>query len=203
MSDTANPGVQSIAEQLIVARTPRLRIRYKLRADALDDFAWARDPEIARFNGNTPREQTLAAFLTEFDYDLAFGPPTRQQFAIETADGIHIGTVMYYNASYAEASAELGMTIGPVDYRDRGYGREAATAFLRFAWQTYPFRSFYLHTLAWNERAQRSFTAAGFTPSAQIRRNGELFVRMEARREWWLLQDSERAFEISQQAPVR
>ena len=56
---------------------------------------------IRRLPGSTETRlsQTLAAFLTEFDYDLAFRPPTRRdEFAIETADGIHIGTVMYYNA---------------------------------------------------------------------------------------------------------
>jgi len=202
MSDVGPLGTAAVTDQLVVARSPRLRIRHKVHADAIDDFTWARDPEIARFNGTTPREQTLAAFLAEFDYDLAFGPPTRRQFAIESVDGVHIGTVMFYNASYAQASAELGMTIGPIEYRDCGYGREAAIAFLRFAWETYPFRSFYLHTLAWNERAQRSFAAAGFAPSAESRRNGELFVRMEARREWWLLRDIEGAFETAERASV-
>jgi len=110
MSDAGPAGTDALTEQLVVARSSRLRIRHKVHADAIDDFTWARDPEIARFNGTTPRDQTLAAFLAEFDYDLAFGPPTRRQFAIESVDGVHIGTVMFYNASYADASAELGMT---------------------------------------------------------------------------------------------
>ena len=184
-------------DHLVVARSARLRLRYKVRDDAIDDFAWARDPETARFNGNATREQPFPAFLAEFEQEIAYGPPKRQPLAIDTVDGVHIGTVMYYNATDERDAAEFGMTIGPTEYRDRGYGREAAITFLRFAWRTFPFRSFYLHTLEWNERALHSFAAAGFEPVARIQRNGETFARMEVHREWWLLREMEGTFELA------
>lgn len=198
-ADQAPLPVSRSHDHLVVARSARLRLRYKVRDDAIDDFVWARDPETARFNGNAPREQPFPAFLAEFEHEVTYGPPQRQPFAIETVDGVYIGTVMYYNATDDRDAAEFGMTIGPAEYRDHGYGREAAVTFLRFAWRTYPFRSFYLHTLEWNERALHSFKAAGFEPLSRVQRNGATFVRMEARREWWLLHELEGAFE---QAPT-
>ncbi|MGH2632580.1 MAG: GNAT family N-acetyltransferase [Tepidiformaceae bacterium] len=195
MSAEAGPRANpSPRDSLVVARSPRLRLRYKVPDDALDDYAWARDPETARFNGSPPRDQPFPAFLAEFEHEVAFGPPGRQPFAIETLDEVHIGNLMYYNANDTRDTAEFGMTIGTEAYRDRGYGREAAVAFLRFAWQTYPFRTMYLHTLEWNERARRSFAAAGFEPVARVQRGPGTFVRMEAHREWWLLHDIEGRF---------
>lgn len=185
-------------DHLVVARSARLHLRYKVRDDAIDDFAWARDPETARFNGNNPSQAPFPAFLAEFEHEVAFGPPGRQPFAIETSGGLHIGNLMYYNATARRDTAEFGMTIGPEEYRGRGYGREAAIAFLRFAWQTYPFHTFYLHTLEWNERARRAFAAAGFDTVARVQRGNGTFYRMESQREWWLLRDLHGEFAVQE-----
>jgi hypothetical protein len=37
----------------------------------------------------------------------------------------------------------------------------------------------YLHTLTWNERAQRSFAAGGFTRVGEVVRAGRSYYRME------------------------
>jgi len=187
----ARPGSR---DHLVVAAGARLRIRHKLRDDAIDEYAWRRDPENARLNGMQPFREGFARFLQVFEYDLAFGQPDRAHFAIETHAGEHIGSVMFYNADHQAGVAEFGISIGDRRFRGAGLGREATSTFLRFAWEGFPFRSFYLHTLDWNERAIRCFRACGFNDLALVERDGERYIRMEARREWWLLWDMEGRF---------
>lgn len=198
MTIEARPGSR---EHLVVAAGPRLRIRHKVRDDAIDDYGWRRDPENARLNGMQPFSEGFTRFLQVFEHDLAFGHADRAQFALETNDCAHIGSVMFYNADHAREAAEFGISIGDRRYWGNGLGTEATVLFLRFAWQNYPFRSFYLHTLDWNERALRCFRSTGFNEVTVVERDGDRFIRMEARREWWLLWDMEGRFD-SKTAPT-
>lgn len=170
-------------------------LRHQQAADALDNYSWRTDTEIARFDGGAPMELPFSDFVARFEHDLRFPTTERRAFAIETAEGGHIGTVMYYGADYAGQVAELGITIGPGNARERGAGTAATVLFLRHTWATLPLRRVVLHTLAWNARAQAAFRRAGFGDLATIDRNGQLFLRMEARREWWLLWDMEGRFD--------
>jgi len=170
-------------------------LRHQQATDALDNFRWRTDPEIARFDGGPPMELAFSDFVARFEYDLRFPTTERRAFAIETAEGGHIGTVMYYGADYAGQVAELGITIGPGNARERGAGTAATVLFLRHTWSTLPLRRVVLHTLTWNVRAQAAFRRAGFGEVATVERNGQLYLRMEARREWWLLWDMEGRFE--------
>lgn len=199
MTIEVRPGSR---DHLVVATGPRLRIRHKTRDDAIDDYAWRRDPENARLNGMLPFTEGFTRFLQVFEHDLAFGQPDRAQFAIETSAEVHIGSVMFYNADHGRETAEFGISIGDARYRGVGLGREATTVFLRYAWQTFPFRTFYLHTLEWNERAHRCFLASGFNDVALVERGGDRFIRMEARREWWLLWDMEGRFGTAAPPPA-
>jgi len=109
---------------------------------------------------------------------------------------------MLYNADHAREIAEFGISIGDRRYWGNGLGREATILFLRFAWANHPFRSFFLHTLDWNERALRCFRSTGFNEVAIVERGGERFIRMETRREWWLLWEMEGRFDLASQVPL-
>lgn len=183
-------------ERLVVAQGPTVRLRHKVREDAIDEYTWRRDPENARFNGLSPFADGFTRFLQAFEYDLLVGYSDREQFAIETLTGAHIGSVMYYNADLARDTAEFGISIGDRRYWGRGIGREASILFLGYLWRNYSFRVLHLHTLDWNERARRCFVSAGFNELAYIQRGNETFIRMEARREWWLLWEMEGRFRL-------
>lgn len=184
----------SEAKPAVVAETPRLRLREKRIEDARAEYAWRKDPEVSRYDATAPLILSYAEYVQQYERELRFANPTRHGYAIETAEGEHIGALMYYNADHASGAAEYGISIGPAESRGAGLGTEATVAFLRFAWRTLPLRRIYLHTLEWNERARRSFERAGFRPTRTVRRHNERFLRMEARREWWLLWDSEGRF---------
>jgi len=166
-----------------------------VREDAIDDFSWRTDAENARFDGGAPFSDGFERFLRQFDYDQAFGGADKRTFSIETVGGTHIGNVTYYHGDTAAGSVEFGIGIGRDEYRNQGLGTEAAIVFLRYVWANTPFRLVYLHTLEWNERARACFRYAGFDDASRVLREGTMFVRMDARREWWTLWDTEGRFE--------
>lgn len=181
------------ANTVAVSGAGGVRLRAKCMEDALDDFRWRRDPETMRYDGSPPLDLPFSQFLERMEYEVRFDDPRRRSFAIETHDGVHIGSAMYYNATGRQA--EFGISIGRQEYRGHGLGTAATVAFLRFVWASRPFSVVYLHTLEWNERARRCFARAGFEAVSRVERSGEWYVRMEARREWWLLWDMEGRFE--------
>lgn len=185
----------------VVAVSRRLYLREKRRSDAPNDYRWRTDPELARFDAAEPLQVSFAEFLARYPEEVLTPSPDRHLFAIDTVDGVHIGNLMYYNASSSLESAEVGIVIGAPEYRGRGYGTEAMVTFVRWAWQARPWRRLVLHTLEWNERARRCFERAGFEEVAVSLRRGVRFLRMEARREWWLLWDGEGRFGPTTSSP--
>jgi RimJ/RimL family protein N-acetyltransferase len=173
-------------ERLTITSGERVRIRHKHTDDAIQDYAWRRDPELTRYDGSPPVEPSFTRFLEQFKQEIAIPDPRRCSFAIETAEGEHIGNVMYYNADAMRQTAEIGISIGSAKHRGAGFGTEALVLFLRYMWNTLPIRVVELHTFDWNTRAQSAFRRAGFAPVARVYRSGRWYVRMEARREWWL-----------------
>lgn len=186
-------------EAFVLAAGPHVRIRLRRKSDAADEYRWRADPETARYNGRAAVTEPFQKFLDLVAYELSYGVNDREQFAIETNDGRHIGTIMLYNFGRGGESAELGVTIGDDDNRGAGLGREAVTVFLRWIWNNRPLRVVYLHVLEWNERAARCFSRSGFDPVARVLRDGQAFTRMESRREWWLLWDAEGRFQFERE----
>jgi RimJ/RimL family protein N-acetyltransferase len=189
-ADQARPAVDDS-----IVRRARFTIRYKRESDARDDYAWRTDPEIARFDGNAPLTDPFEAFFVSFEHQRRYGVVGREAFSVDDAEGRHIGNVMYYNADSVGGEAEFGIGICSPEHQDRGLGTEATVAFLDFLWRERPFHRVVLHTLAWNVRAIACFEHAGFSQVARVLRRGEWFIRMEARREWWLRWQAEGRFE--------
>lgn len=172
-------------DQLV--RYRRVFIRRKRPADAAHDYAWRTDPDITRYDGVEPLHIPFETYRRQYEADLLVVDPRRGLFAIEDETHAHIGNIMFYNASIDSMSAEIGVSIGDSTARGRGLGCEAVVGFVYYLWSTTPYRTLYLHTLDWNDRAIRTFESAGFSPVAQVRRGSNSLIRMEARREWWLL----------------
>jgi len=177
----------------IVADAGDFVIRAKGLADAMDDYLWRRDEDTARLDGSGRLDVPFSEFLAQRERDL--GPASdRRWLALESAEGVHFGTLVVFNVDPAGDAAEIGITIGRPEYRGRGIGTRAVVTLLRTAWATTALRRVYLHVFEWNERARRSFVKAGFQDVARVLRGPDVLVRMEARREWWLLWDAEGRF---------
>lgn len=168
----------------VIARGAKVVLRKKQLADADKDYAWRCDPELASFDGMAPLRLPYEDFLAGYSHEIEYDGPYRRTYAIDDEEGRHIGNVMYYSADKVRGEAEMGISIGERAYWSRGYGSDAAAAFLRFLFQELGFRRIYLHTLDWNVRAQRCFLKAGFVSCSTSWRDGHTFIVMEMRREW-------------------
>ena len=168
------------AESNILRIGALIRLRPKRIEDAERDFAWRRDPELAAYDAARPLRVSFKVFLTTMTEELRYPTQQRRTFAIEDLKtDKHIGNVMYYSYDPAAGEAELGITIGDRKFWSRGYGSEAVRMLLAHLFSDIGLRRVYLHTLAWNYRAQRCFAQAGFQKISYVRRGVHQFVLMD------------------------
>lgn len=169
-----------------LARGSRVLIRRKRMADASDDYRWRCDPEVARYDGLEPLTMTYSDFAALHAAEIAYADNRRQAFAIDTVEGAHIGSLMFYNARQDRAQVELGVSISDADFRGRGLGTEALVLFACHLFEERGFRRLVMHTFEWNTRAHHSFERAGFRVVARVVRDSATLLRMEALRDEWL-----------------
>ena len=168
----------------VVARGRLTVIRRKRMRDARDEYRWRSDEELAQFDASRPVQSPFENYERNWSFDYRFTDMAGRSFAVEDDRGRHIGNIMYYNIDHGRAEAEIGISIGERDCWSRGYGSDALVALTRNLFRTTALSRFYLHTLDWNERAQRAFRRAGFEISGTSWKDGHTFVVMELRREW-------------------
>jgi RimJ/RimL family protein N-acetyltransferase len=168
----------------VVARGRMTVIRRKRMRDAKDEYRWRSDEELAQFDASRPVQSAFENYERNWSFDYRFTDMAGRSFAVEDQRGRHIGNIMYYNIDHGRAEAEIGISIGERDCWARGYGSDALSALSRQLFRTTALERFYLHTLDWNERAQRAFQRAGFAICGTSWKDGNTFVVMELRREW-------------------
>lgn len=166
-----------------LARGQRVVLRNKTLADAEDDYAWRRDPELASFDAARPYGGSFREYYNIARDELAYPSQYRRTIAVEDYEGRHIGNVMYYNADFHRREAEIGVTIGVKEYWSQGFGTDLIRTFIAFMFDSLQIDRVYLKTLDWNVRAQRCFEKAGFRRYGTSRRGDYNFVLMDIRRE--------------------
>jgi RimJ/RimL family protein N-acetyltransferase len=160
-------------------------LRNKRMSDARSDYEWQRDPELAWLDAAPPLTCSFGEFKSNFAVEIQYPGTTRKPFAIDTADGRHIGNCVYYNIDDARREAEVGIMIGDRDYWDAGYGSDALSALVDYVFRRTRLKRLYLKTLVTNERAQASFRKCHFTPCGFLDRDGYSFLLMDLDREEW------------------
>lgn len=160
-------------------------LRDKRPDDIADDYEWRRDPELSRLDATRPMEMSYSDYRRYARQEMEKRNRLSRRFAIDTRDGVHIGSCMYYDIDRRRSEAELGIMIGDRRYWDRGYGADAVETLVDYIFTSTDLSRVYLHTLAWNERARRCFAKAGFVDVRPVRRNGQDFIRMEVARADW------------------
>lgn len=140
--------------------------------------------------GDPPMPQSLARLQAQYEADLGRGGRDGMGFAIE-ADGELIGQCALFGEDNTARHCELGITIGDKTYWGKGYGREAITLLLDYAFEQQNFRRVWLKVNGRNERAQRAYRACGFVEEGRLREhtwsNGSYddLVLMGIHREEW------------------
>mgnify|MGYP004004134303 FL=1 len=168
----ARPPSERLEGELVV-------LRAKLFSDVDRDYAWRSDPELAELDATTPIRLWLDEYGRHYRDEINYPSPWSVRYAIETNDGVHIGNAMYYDIDRSKSQCELGIMIGDRDYWSHGYGTDAILTLLRSIFEEQALDRVYLHTLAYNERAQKSFRKSGFNDLESVHRDRRDFLKME------------------------
>ena len=162
-----------------------IRIREKRVEDIPDEYAWRVDEELSRLDATRPLTMSYDDFLKYSKEEMQFPNFRSKRLAVETIEGVHIGNVMYYDLNMRNAETELGIMIGNKEYWGKGYGADIVKTLLKHLFEDLKLERVYLHTLAWNYRAQSSFSKSGFREIRAVRRGGQDFLLMEVNRNSW------------------
>lgn len=169
----------------MIVDSSKVALRNKRMSDARDDYVWQKDPELSRLDATDPVVCGFDEFLADYASEVQYPSPRRRTFAIETADGKHIGNCVYYNVDDEKSQAELGIIIGDQDYWGQGYGTEAMTALIDHVFRRTRLDRLHLKTLTTNLRAQKCFSKCGLAACGFLERDGYSFLLMEIHRRQW------------------
>lgn len=121
------------------------------------------------------------------------------QFIICLADGGEIGSVYFRDIDRAAGEAQYGIFIGEENAIGCGYGSQAASLALRYAFETLGLRRVFLRVLERNAGARKSYEKAGFQliegrrETVHTKQGQQQVLFMEIDRETWALKNGERA----------
>jgi len=92
-------------------------------------------------------------------------------FAIDTPDGVHIGSIDFHHASPEDRAARLGIMIGDKAYWSKGYGTDAMLTLLRFGFEEMNLNRIDLTVDERNGRAITCYRKCGFVEEARLRQD--------------------------------
>lgn len=121
---------------------------------------WNRDSDYLRLLDDCPANQFSSTLIKEWiekdDHESAL-------FMIRTVDEHKtIGFVELAGYNWVSRNAWVGIAIGDADYRSKGYGTEAMTLLLKFAFRGQNLHRVNLGVFNFNKRAIRCYEKCGF-----------------------------------------
>jgi RimJ/RimL family protein N-acetyltransferase len=105
-------------------------------------------------------------------------------FAIETKDGTHIGSIGFHYVNPENRKATLGVVIGDKRYWSKGYGTDAMLTLLAFGFEEMNLHRIDLSVDEDNERAIACYRKCGFVEEGRLRQ--ERYSRGGYRDQLWM-----------------
>lgn len=166
----------------------RISLRPIRISDAEVCFRWVSDPDVHRFLGLLQPARTveqerawIAGILADKEH--------QRGFIVEDEEGRPIGTCGLRGIDSEAGSAFLGIMIGEKGLWDKGYGTDATSRLLEYAFHDLGLREVRLSCHRGNRRALRCYEKAGFRPSTRKPERGRVRpedVQMAVGRDAWL-----------------
>jgi RimJ/RimL family protein N-acetyltransferase len=148
--------------------------RVTLRPVAEEDLQryaeFRNDLEVQSLGGYHVNPVTLAYLRANYHHEADKIDYDAPWFAIEV-DSKFVGQCSLRNVDHVARTWELGIAIGDRRYWGKGYGREAITLLLEFAFRYRNMHRVWLTTSAGNERALRAYRACGFAEEGRQRQH--------------------------------
>lgn len=146
-------------------------LRALAREDMLTLCRWGTDVEyyLLCYGGLPLTPRTLQSWEKWYDdYVGVHSELGSASFAIEYESQM-IGLCQLDEIDTTAQTCEVGITIGERDCWNKGFGREALSLLLNYAFRLRGFRRVWLSTLGSNERALRCYRACGFQEEGRLR----------------------------------
>lgn len=118
--------------------------------------------------GDPPMPQSLARLTAEFEASASKGGRDDANFAIEV-EGLFIGVCTLFEFDFTARTCQLGITIGDSNFWGKGYGSEAISLLLDYAFRHRNLRRVWLKVHGQNQRAQRTYRRLGFIKEGELR----------------------------------
>jgi RimJ/RimL family protein N-acetyltransferase len=147
------------------------RLRPIEPGDLENYFLWMNDPEVKEYlnqryflSREAEREWLAERTKKPLSYD-------NLHFAIDTLDGRHIGSLGFHETAPEDRKATLGIVIGDKEFWSRGYGADAISAVLRFAFDEMHLHRVDLEVDERNGRAIACYQKVGFFEEGRKRQH--------------------------------
>ncbi len=149
----------------------QVRLRPANREDLPLFVTWLSNPEMREYITIRYISEALEERWFEgLTGDLGGAAPARLHFVIETREGERpIGVVGIEGINWRDREAEVGIIVGEPEFWGRGYGSDAMRTILKVGFDWYNLHRIYLHVVADNTRAVRSYEKCGFTHEGRKR----------------------------------
>ena len=173
-------------------RGPRVRLRTLERADLPRYRELFSEPEINLLYGGLGVPENLARLQRRYDAG-EYDTTDRFVLLVIEAEGTIIGAMELRNTeNLPSRSATFGILIGDPAYLDRGYGTEASTLLLDYAFAVLGYHKINLDLFEYNARALAMYEKLGFAVEGRRRENhwsrgrfwDDILMGVTAE-EWW------------------
>jgi RimJ/RimL family protein N-acetyltransferase len=153
-------------------KSNRILLRGIRRDDLPRLWEFTNDPEISVLgDAEPPIPRSLERMQAEYDQNAAKGGRDSTWFAIVVDDKVigQCGLHSFDKFHGVSHSCELGIIIGDKNYWNHGYGREAVSLLLDYAFHYWNVHRVGLETSSANPRAIHCYAACGFVEEGRLR----------------------------------
>jgi len=144
----------------------RVRLRAIEREDIPRFLKWLNDPGVRHY---LSMYLPLSRAQEEEWFERHLSDEGSRVFAIETAEGEHIGNIGLHDINWKDSSADLGIFIGERGSWGQGYGTDAVRTLLGLAFQEMGLHRISLRVFDFNQRAIRCYQKCGFRQEGCLR----------------------------------
>ena len=144
----------------------QIRLRAIEREDIPIFVRWLNDPEVRQY---LEMYLPMSAAEEEQWFEAQLKDDTSRIFGIETEEGRLIGNIGLHKLDWKNRNALLGIVIAEKEYWGRGYGTDAVTTLLDFAFNEMNLHRVSLSVFEFNERAVRCYEKCGFRHEGRAR----------------------------------
>ncbi len=130
-------------------------------------YRWMNDPAIVR----TLKSRYPIPFQQEAEWleKATVASTTARHFAIERReDRHHIGNASLHDIDWVSRTASFGLFIGEPTAWNRGFGRDAVTTLVRFAFDEMNLHKVKINVFDYNEKAKHLLETLGFVQEGKL-----------------------------------